>query len=50
MDLADATLIGLVDAEPDAVVFTLDSHFRLYRTSRRRAIRVVPDEGRSSKP
>ncbi len=42
MDLADATLVRLADRDGLDNVFTLDKHFRVYRTRRRRAFRVVP--------
>jgi predicted nucleic acid-binding protein len=42
MDLADATLVCLADRNGLDDVFTLDKHFRAYRTRRPRAFRVVP--------
>lgn len=42
MDLADATLVRLADRDGLDNVFTLDKHFHVYRTRRRRAFRVVP--------
>ncbi|MFT4009988.1 MAG: PIN domain-containing protein [Nocardioidaceae bacterium] len=42
MDLADATLVAVAEAEGEATVFTIDSDFRIYRLRGRRAIQVVP--------
>lgn len=41
MSLADACLVRLAELDPRSRVLTLDSDFRIYRTHRRRAIRLV---------
>ena len=41
MDLADATLVRVAEREGIDDVFTLDHHFRIYRTHRRR-FAVIP--------
>jgi predicted nucleic acid-binding protein len=41
MSLADACLVRLAELTPGASVFTLDSHFRIYRKNGRQAIPVV---------
>lgn len=41
MSLADACLVRLVELMPDALVFTLDSDFTLYRARRNRVIQLV---------
>jgi uncharacterized protein len=43
MDLADATLVALAEAEHHATIFTLDSHFRAYRLHGRRHLHMIPD-------
>ena len=43
MDLADATLVAVAEVEHHATIFTLDSHFRTYRLSGKRHLKVVPD-------
>jgi predicted nucleic acid-binding protein len=43
MDLADATLVALAEAEGHDTIFTLDSHFRSYRLSGRQHLKLVPD-------
>jgi uncharacterized protein len=40
-DLADATLVRLADRDGLDNVFTLDEHFHVYRTRRRRPFRMV---------
>src|SRR5437763_678117 len=42
MDLADASLVALAEAEDLRQIFTLDSHFRAYRLSGNRFLDVVP--------
>ena len=42
MDLADATLVRVAEREGIDDIFTLDHHFRVYRTHRRRAFAVIP--------
>lgn len=42
MDLADATLVALAEAEQDWQVLTLDQHFRLYRPRGRSAFDILP--------
>lgn len=47
MDFADATLVHLAEREGIRTVFTIDhSDFAIYRTEKRRALRVVPAPGR----
>ena len=41
MSLADACLVRLAELHPAASVFTLDSHFRVYRKHGRRQIPVI---------
>lgn len=41
MSLTDACLVRVVELNPRALVFTLASDFRVYRTHRRRVIRLV---------
>jgi uncharacterized protein len=41
MSLADACLVRLAELNPDASVFTLDTHFRVYRKNGRQPIRVI---------
>jgi len=43
MDLADASLVALAEAENFRQVFTLDRHFRAYRLSDRRVFQIVPE-------
>ena len=43
MDLADATLVAIAEAEHHDKIFTLDSHFRTYRLLDRRHLKLVPD-------
>lgn len=43
MDLADATLVALAEAQGLTRVFTLDADFRVYRLKGRRAFEIVPD-------
>ena len=42
IDLADATLVRVAEREGINDIFTLDHHFRVYRTYRRRAFAIVP--------
>lgn len=42
MDLADATLVALAEAQDLRTIFTLDEHFRTYRLATRRYLHVVP--------
>lgn len=42
MDFADATLVAVAESQRAPVVFTLDSHFRVYRARAGRSIRTVP--------
>jgi predicted nucleic acid-binding protein len=41
MSLADACLVRLAELHPAASVFTLDSHFRVYRKNGRQQISVI---------
>lgn len=41
MSLADACLVRMAEIMPDAVVFTLDKDFRVYRKNRREEIEVL---------
>lgn len=41
MSLADACLVRLAELHPTASVFTLDSHFRVYRKNGRQQIPVI---------
>lgn len=44
MSLADACLVRMAELYPDAPVFTLDHHFRIYRKNGRRLIpTIMPD-------
>jgi uncharacterized protein len=42
MDLADATLVALAEERETNRIFTLDSHFHVYRFKGRRRFEVVP--------
>lgn len=42
MDLADATLVALAEERGDRRVFTLDSHFQIYRIHGRQRFEVIP--------
>jgi len=42
MDLADATLVAVANAEGRQRIFTLDSDFRIYRYRGREAFEVIP--------
>jgi uncharacterized protein len=44
MSLADACLVRMSELHRDAVVFTLDSDFRVYRRHRRQAIPLICPE------
>jgi predicted nucleic acid-binding protein len=45
MSLADACLVRMAEQHPEASVFTLDHHFRLYRRNRRQVLPlVIPPE------
>ena len=41
MSLADASLVRLAELNPGASIFTLDSHFRVYRKHGRQQIPVI---------
>ena len=41
MSLADACLVRLAELHPGASVFTLDTHFRIYRKNARQQIPVI---------
>ncbi len=41
MSLADACLVRMAELHPGASVFTLDSHFRIYRKNGRQQIPVI---------
>lgn len=41
MSLADACLVRLAETNPGASVFTLDTHFRVYRKNGRQQISVI---------
>ena len=41
MSLADACLVRLAESHPGAEVFTLDSHFKVYRTHGRRKLPLI---------
>ena len=43
MDLADASLVAVADAENIRTVFTLDKDFRIYRTGQKRHFRLLPE-------
>jgi len=42
MDLADASLVAVAESRKLRRVFTLDSHFRIYRLSDGAALEIVP--------
>lgn len=42
MDLADASLVAVAEARGLTRIFTLDSHFRIYRRSGKNAFEIVP--------
>lgn len=42
MDLADASLVAIAEAQDLRTIFTLDAHFRSYRLRGRRHLTVVP--------
>lgn len=42
MDLADASLVALAEAQSHRLIFTLDGHFRAYRLRSGRSLAVVP--------
>lgn len=45
MDFADACLVRMSELQTDAVVFTVDGDFRVYRRNRRQRIPlIIPDE------
>jgi uncharacterized protein len=46
MSLADACLVRMTELDPESVVLTLDSDFRIYRRHRRRAVPVLMPERR----
>jgi predicted nucleic acid-binding protein len=41
MSLADACLVRMAELSPNAVVLTLDSHFRVHRIHGRQSIPVI---------
>jgi predicted nucleic acid-binding protein len=41
MSFADACLVRMSELWPEAPVFTLDSHFRVYRRNRRQALPLI---------
>ncbi|MFN2317271.1 MAG: pilus assembly protein, partial [Gemmatimonadales bacterium] len=41
MSLADACLVRMTELEPQSVIVTLDSDFRIYRRNRRQVVPVV---------
>jgi predicted nucleic acid-binding protein len=43
MDLADATLVALAEAERDWLILTLDGHFRTYRPLGRPSFDILPE-------
>ena len=45
MSLADACLVRMSELHPDCFVWTLDSHFKVYRRHGRQAIRVLMPAG-----
>jgi uncharacterized protein len=49
ISLADASLVRLSELHRDRAVFTLDSHFRIYRRHRNKVIPVLDAGGMSSK-
>ncbi len=51
MSLADACLVRMTELEPQSVVVTLDSDFRVYRRNRRQRIPVImPGPGGTGRP
>jgi hypothetical protein len=44
MSLADACLVRMAEIRPNAVVFTLDHHFTIYRKHGRQAIPLLIPE------
>jgi uncharacterized protein len=43
MELADATLVALAEAERHTTIFTLDGRFRTYALRGRRHLQIIPD-------
>jgi predicted nucleic acid-binding protein len=43
MDVADASLISAAITKNDRTIFTLDSHFRIYRLPDGSAVKIVPE-------
>ena len=41
MSLADACLVRMAELNPDAAVFTLDTHFRVYRKNARQVLPLI---------
>lgn len=41
MSLADASLVRMAEQHPQASILTLDSDFRIYRSSRGKALKVI---------
>ena len=44
MSLADACLVRMAEIHPNAAIFTLDRHFRIYRKHGRQPIEVIAPE------
>jgi len=44
MDLADASLVAVADAENISTVFTLDKDFKVYRTKHKKHLKLLPRE------
>lgn len=45
MSLADACLVRMTELDPDSVVITLDSDFRVYRRNRRQLVPTIMSPG-----
>lgn len=41
MSLTDASLVAMYEENPNSRVFTLDHHFTIYRTSKKRVIKTI---------
>ncbi len=44
MDLADASLVAVADEEDVNTIFTLDKDFRIYRTGRKKQLKLLPEK------
>jgi predicted nucleic acid-binding protein len=44
MSLADASLVRLAELYPDAAMFTLDTHFTIYRKNGRQRLKLITPE------